>query len=696
MPDLSRLLRARSVTLIGASDNNPWCAMVARGLAAGGFEGPVHLVNARGNQALGRETVRSCTDLPEVDAAFIAVPAAAIGAAIEDMAAAGISHGVVVTSGFAELGGEGKRAEERLFGRAAELGVTLMGPNSLGFANLVDKVCLSAIPLRPALPSSGVALVSQSGATSAMLYSFAHQQGIGLTHSVALGNEAMIDLCDVVEFLLDDERVKAVAIFAESIRDAGRFRAIAERALKARKPIVVQKVGVGELTAAVAQAHTGALVGDDRVFQAACDAYGVMRASSIEDLIVTAGLLASTGPIDAEKGFALISASGGACEIAADGGELAGVPFPPFADATRDRLGEVISAYGATHNPFDITGAVMAKPEMYADAVRAIGMDGQFGLIGLITEVGESEAATSPASLGMIRATARGLADIDVPVVLIQQYLKPVSEFGRTVLAEHGLPALTGGLDHAMRALGRLWHWSRRVALPPPTATTATASSAELPRGERATLEFLSGHGVPVIPQRVVRTTHEAAAAAAEIGGSLALKILSPDIAHKTEVGGVALHVPPEEAGAAFERILASARTKCPDAEIQGALVSPMREEGVDLIVGVVRDPVWGLAIAVGLGGIWVELLKDSALRLLPVSRGEARDMLLSLKAAPLLTGYRGTPALDIDRIAEAIVGIGNAAIALGHGLEALEVNPLRVTAACPEALDALAVGRPS
>ncbi len=385
MQALSKLLRPRSVAIVGASDKNPWSALVARSLQAIGFQGPTHLVNLRGTPALGQQTVRSCTELDAVDAAFVCVPAAALRDAIEDMAAGGVRTGAVVTSGFAELGAEGAAEQARVFGRAKDLGLTLLGPNSLGFSNFVDRVSLSAIPIRtPLIERPRVGLVSQSGATAAMIYAFAHQQGVSLSYSIAMGNEAMIDLADVIEFLVDDQATRTIAVFAETIRNPERFTAAARVAAVARKPIVILKVGTGELTATVAQAHTGAMVGDDRVFQAICDAYNIVRVTSMEDLVITADLLAAVGPIGAQKGFSLVSISGGACEICADRGEELGIAFPQFAPATLEKLAGVIADFGAAHNPFDITGAALRNPEMYSSSIIAIAEDPQIGLIGVI------------------------------------------------------------------------------------------------------------------------------------------------------------------------------------------------------------------------------------------------------------------------------------------------------------------------
>ncbi|WP_342244591.1 acetate--CoA ligase family protein [Pseudomonas sp. OTU5201] len=694
--ELEKLFRPRSVAIIGASDKNPWSALVAKSLKALDFKGPVHLVNRRGTDALGQKTVQSCAELGEVDAAFIAVPAVALLDAIEDMAAGGIRYGAVVTSGFAETGEEGAAEQARIFARASELGITLLGPNSLGFSNFTDSVSLSAIPIKvPALGNPRVGLVSQSGATAAMISAFAHQQGVSLTYSVAMGNEAMVDMADVIQFLVEDEATRAIAVFAESIRDPLRFESAARAAARAGKPIVILKIGTGELTATVAQAHTGALVGDDRVFQAVCDAFNIVRVSSLEDLVVTADLLAATGPIDASKGFALVSPSGGACEIFADRGEEVGISFPQFTPATLEVLSGLLPDFGTAHNPLDVTGAVMRNPEIYSGAIKALSQDPAIGFIGVIAEIPSSPETASPMSEGYMREVSLGFSTSGARGCLIQQVLKPVTAYGLELLGVHALPALTGGIDHAVRAIGHLYQWSRKQGEELPPVRSGSVASSVKPATERDTLAFLDSTGVPVIPQQIVASRAEAEEAARKLDGPLVLKILSPDIQHKTEVGGVLLNLEgPDAVGEGFDSIIRNVQAAKPAARIEGVIVSPMRKGGVELLVGVARDPVWGLVLAVGLGGVWVELLGDTQLRLLPVSAAQAKDMLSGLKANKLLTGYRGAKPADLDELSRVIAQIGDAALALGDDLDALEINPLRVDGANVEALDALAIWR--
>lgn len=691
---LLRLFNPRSIAILGASEKNPWGAMALKLLDNFNFTGPIHLVNRRGGTVLGRPTVTAATGIGEpVDAAFIAVPAAGLAEAVEEMAAAGIRQGVVVTSGFAEIGPEGVAEQARVFSRAGDLGLTLLGPNSLGFNNFVNKVGLGTLPLvTPTLAAPRVGLVSQSGATAGILCRTAARTNVSLTYAVALGNEAQVGLAEVLDFLVDDAGTRAIAVFAETIRDPAGFIPVAKRALAAAKPIIMLKVGVGELAAAVAQAHTGALVGDDRIFDAVCAELGIIRVQTLEELLTTADFLAFTGVLPDRK-FAVASISGGACEMMADLGEAHGVPFARFTAETVARVAAELPGYGAAHNPLDITGAAMADPDLFRRSIAAIAPDPEVGLVAACFELPTDAAELSGFNRPAIRAIAQGIAEAGVKGFLLQQTYQPISEFGRSIAQEAGLGQVVSGLDHAMRAVGAAFAWSAKVraGLPPPLALPAPIAAR--PVTERETLEMLGAVGVPVVPARIVRSRDAAMAAAAAIAEPVALKILSPDIPHKTEVGGVRLHLSGDAVvGEAYDAIMASVTAARPQARIDGVIVSPMRTGGLELLVGVARDSGWGLALAVGFGGVLVELLQDSSLCRLPVSPAQVREMLVGLRGARLLAGYRGAPATDLDVVAETISRIGNAALALGPDLASLEINPLWVRGDKVECLDALAV----
>jgi acyl-CoA synthetase (NDP forming) len=697
---LAKLFNPRSIAIVGASERSTWTIVMRQCAAGYGFDGRTFAVNRSGAAVFGWPGFTSCAAIGEpVDAAYICVPLEGVMAALEDVAQAGIRAAVVLTSGYGETGTAGAQRQSELAARATALGVRMLGPNCLGFANVATHTAITAITPRAALlPGGGLSFVCQSGATAAELLEFTQQQGIGVSFFAATGNEAQITLADVVDFLIDDENTRAIMLVAEAIRNTPGFAAAARRALLAGKPIVVLKVGSSELAASVAKAHTGSMVGDDRVFAAACRQLGIIRVYSLEELVMTAALLAHTGPLR-PGGVGVVSGSGGACTIMGDQAESAAMPLPAFTPATVARLRTVLPDYAATFNPLDVTGAYVRDPSILERTLAIVGDDTGIALRYCVMNLPWIAGGTTPTP-DMLAAVGRGLQAGKTPALLVAQTIKPVSDVSRSIMREHGIPAVISGLDHATRAAGSAVWWSakQRVAQQGTTAVAVNvtlAAAVQQPlrsAGERELLAYLSSAGVPVIPATLTRTANEAVAQARIMGGRVALKIASPDIAHKTEVGGVKLRLEGDAAvTAAWREMDVAVRTATPQARIDGILVTPMREQGIELFVGTARDPDWGMVIVLGLGGIWVEALHDTALRLLPVSRADVVDMLQSLRAVKILQGYRGSPAADLGAIADVVVRIGQAAVALGPTLAALEINPLLVDGAYVEALDALA-----
>jgi acyl-CoA synthetase (NDP forming) len=712
--DLATLFRARSVALVGATEKSVWCQILMQGLRANAYPGRVHLVNPRGGEVFGQSALASCRSIDTpVDLAVVMVPAAALGQALDDVGAAGIRFAVVLTSGFAELGGAGAVAQDGLVARARAAELTLLGPNSLGFVNYVDNVPAMVLP--PQLPrlSGPVAVVSQSGATAGAVAAYAYQQGVGLSYLVSLGNEAMVGLADVLDYLVEDGNTRAIALFAETIRDVPRFVESAGRALSAGKPIVILKIGTSELTAQVAQAHTGALVGDDKVFDAACRQLGLVRVHCIEEMVTTASLLAFTGVIR-KRGLGIVSISGGACEMIADTAQQRGVTLPQFAPSTLEPLRAVLSDIGAsTHNPLDITGAAIGRPEMFEQVLGIVGRDARIGLTAAIYGMPNEPARAVPHTARTLTHIANGIKASGTPGLLLTQTIQPLTDVSRAVMAESGIQFLMGGLRDGIRAIGHAFAWSQRqerepyrplstVAAPAAVNTSAVDAATNAvtnktlgrPRTERGALDYLASHGVPVIPAVTAVTEEQAVNAARAAQGPVVMKIASPDIAHKTEVGGVLLNLHSDSAVAAgYQRILANVKRAQPHARVDGVIVSPLRVDGTELFVGLARDPQWGLVLAVALGGVWVEALEDSSLRVLPVDELEIEAMFRELRAARILDGFRGQPRIDACAVAQTVARIAAAAVALGPDLISLEVNPLFVGAdGRIECLDALAI----
>ncbi|MCS6946280.1 MAG: CoA-binding protein, partial [Steroidobacteraceae bacterium] len=370
---LATLFNPRSIAIVGASERSTWTVVMRQSLRDYGFDGPVYAVNRDGKTVFGWPGYTCCAAIgAPVDAAYICVPQDAVAEALEDVGRAGIRAAVVLTSGFAESGPTGADQQRRLADRASALGIVLLGPNCLGFANIGHRTALTAIPARTRPIAGSVSLVCQSGATAAEIFEFAQQQSVGIHFFATTGNEALIGVADVLDYLVDDPSTRVVMMFAESVRRPDVFIAAVQRALAAGKPVIALKVGASALAARAAAAHTGALVGDQRIFAAMCEHHGVILVESLEDLVVTAALLAHTGPLPA-GGLAVASISGGACTLASDIAARAGVPLPPFARDTVDRLRALLPSYASTLNPLDVTGAYVRDPALLERVLACIG-----------------------------------------------------------------------------------------------------------------------------------------------------------------------------------------------------------------------------------------------------------------------------------------------------------------------------------
>lgn len=697
---LESLFKPRSIALVGATEKAMWTGAILRNFPAYEFDGELYAVNRQGVDVLGVKGYPSCVAIGRpIDAAYIIVPVTAIRQAMADVIAAGIKTAVILTSGFAEVGAEGAALQDEIVGMARAAGVRFLGPNSLGFANIADRKPLTAIPPQLPLRDGSVGLISQSGATTSELMDIARRLDIGLSFAAATGNEAMIGLADMVDFLVQHPPTRVIAVYCETIRDTVAFSTAARRAHAAGKPIVMIKVGSSALSASVAAAHTGSFVGDNRVFEAACDRLNLIRVRTVEDLVITAGFLTVTGGLPV-PGVAIISVSGGACAMSTDIAEPLGVDFPAFAPATCAALREVLPAYGATLNPLDATGAVMADPGLFERTIKIVATDPAIGCILAIYPLPDTNAPS--AGVPQLKGIGDGFSGIAKPGFLLTQSIQPVNGFGRAAMEAAGIRHTLTGLEAGLRAAAAAARWSahrhparRHAAHDAVSAAPAVGRPYDGPPllTERATLQYLASFEVPVVPAILVGSCEAAAEAARSLGGRVVLKVAAADIAHKSDIGGVKLNISGGDAAAvAYADIMAAVRHAKPTATIDGIIVSPMRENGVELFAGVARDPQWGMVLAVALGGVWVEILHDSVLRLLPVTRDEVEHMLRSLRGAALLDGHRGTRPVDIAAAATAIANIGSAALALGPRLAALEVNPLLAYDGRIEALDALAV----
>ena len=703
----------RSIALVGASDNSGWARFIVASCATAGFAGPLTAVHPRATSAFGLPVVPSLRDLAQsADLAFILTPVQAVEGVLDDMGAAGIPNAVVLASGYREVGEAGRTLEDALLDRAVANGVTMLGPNCLGFVNAHSRSAPYALALPPPLIAGPVGVALQSGALASVVLAFAKAHAIGLSLLTSMGNEAMMKTADVLDYLVEDEATRVICLFLEEIGDPARFARVAEKADRAGKPIVALKVGSSPAGQQAALAHTGSVAGDDAVVDAVLRQLNVIRVTSLEELLTTGAALGySRWPRGRRMG--VLTLSGGACDIIADAASARGVAIPDFSAGTQAAIAALLPPFASPHNPLDVTGfGVLANlsgkkgPLTAVDHALDIAVQDPNLDFVLFSGVTLPEARPPDEDAARTLETrvdwlAMRMGSAPIPIIPVGSTCVNLSDYARELLRKHGITFL-GGLDLAMTALGHALRWlenrgqvrapvPRRITTPRPAAAAAGPWS-EGPWSEVRARQLLAEAGVPVVPGGLAGSADEAVEIAFRVGLPVALKICSAQITHKSDIGGVVLGLGSEaEVRAGYEKVRAAGQA-VPEATVDGVLVAPMRTGGTELLAGVTVDPAFGPVLAVGLGGIWVEVLNDTSLRLLPVDAAEVRRMLGELRGLPLLQGARGTAPASLDAVAGAIAALGEAALALDGSLRALEVNPLWVNGDQVEALDVLVI----
>lgn len=704
---LREFLAPRSIAVVGASDTSGWARFLFASAATAGFDGPLIPVHPKHATVFGRQAVASLRDLPEpVDLAFIMVPLPAVEDVLDDAAAAGVRGAVVLASGYREVGGDGQALQDHLTAHAAGHGITLLGPNCLGFLNAHARSAAFALTVPAPLVPGPVGIALQSGALASVMLAFAKAHAIGVSTLTSLGNEAMISTVDVIDYLVEDDETKVIALFLEAISEPKAFAAVAAKADAAGKPIVALKAGSSQAGSAAALAHTGSIAGDDAVVDAALRQLNVIRVTSIEELLSTAALLGySRWPRGRRMGA--VGSSGGACDLIADRATAEGIEIPPFSEATTSAIASGLPPFAEVRNPLDVTGYFLAnrRTSVLTAADRALdlaaddpGLD--FVLFSGLTvpDARPPDETLAAAIEGRVAWLGDRIRSAPIPVMPVSLTCHDLHDYGRTLLGKHGIHLLAG-VDLGVRSIGHALRWldrrgrpsrprlSRRTPGGPPSAITPQPVRRSGPWPEADARELLAAHGVASVPSTLVKASADAVEAATRLGYPVALKISSAAITHKSDIGGVALDLRTEpDVAAAYDRLVTVA------ADIDGVTVAPMRSGGVELLAGVTVDATFGPVLAVGLGGIWVEVLGDVSLRMLPVDQAEALRMLGELRGIPLLAGGRGRVAADLDALATTISSIGDAALSLGNALRSLEVNPLWVNGGQIEALDVLVI----
>jgi acetyl coenzyme A synthetase (ADP forming)-like protein len=685
-PNLAPFFDPRAIAVVGASaDASKVGGSVLANLRAAGYNGRLVPVNSARSTVQGLPAVPSLLDIEgSIDVAVVAVPAPAVLAVLKQCVTKGVAGAVVISAGFQEAGDDGRTREAELRGWLADQPLRVIGPNCLGWIRPSRRLNLTFAAGTPAPGALG--FFSHSGALGTAILDWSREHNLGFSVFASLGNQADVDETDLITALADDPETRVILGYIEGVTDGRAFFA-ALRAAAARKPCVLMKAGRSAEGARAVSSHTGALAGSDRAFDAAVRQAGALRVHALEELFDVARALV-TGRTPPGQRVVLVTNGGGLGILATDAAREAGLTVTPPAPHVRAALCGVLPPHAAVGNPIDLIGD--ATPSRYGAALEVLAAEPD-SLIVMVAP----QAATDAAGIARsILGATRGWPAPVLAVLAGGARVRP----GIVALEEGGIPCYPFP-ERAVRALAHAASLASRrhvedIRTPAvavdrgalTAARTAARSAGRLGILEAAPL--LEAYGIPVVPARRARTPAEAAEVARALGGAVALKVLSPDITHKSDVGGVALDVPAPRAAAAAAELLARVGAAAPAARIDGVLVQPMaKSHGVELLLGMVRDPQFGPLVMVGFGGIFVEILGDVATRLAPIDRAEARAMLDELRMAPALRGARGRQPIDLDGLADVIARF-SALVADVPELLELEINPLLADASGSRALD--------
>jgi len=696
--ELRRLLHPRSVAVIGASPR-PGSFGERVLLNQQNFAGVTWPVNARYEKIGDVTCYPSVAALPDVpDCVVITASREAVEEIITDCAKAGVGGAIVFASGYAEMGTPDRiAAQDRLASIARETGLRIVGPNCIGVVNaIVDSriTFMNITPIPPPRPQA-VGIISQSGALG-MALAQAVMRGASFSHVLTSGNSCDVDMADYVSYLADDPACTAIACVFEGMASPERLLLAAEYAWQRDKPLVVYKMATGNEGAAAAMSHTGSLAGSHAAYRSVFQRAGAVLVESYESLVETASFFAKAPPPKA-KGAAVVAASGGAAIMAADRAEEHGVPLPQPGPDLHELLVARIPDFGARRNPCDVTGQILNDPESLNVCAGAFLADPQYATLVVPMTYGFA------ASAARIPVYERLAKEVDKIVCIAWQAewlegpgVKEAEESERVALF-HSMSALFAAIA--------AWTWraeKRAAAIetitPTPAAIrhaahTAIAAGAGRTLTEREAKAALALYDVPVVGESLVGSADAAVVAAESLGYPVVLKVESPDLPHKTEAGVVRLDLrSADDVRAGYAAVMASANRVTPLPRIHGVLVQPMIPQGVEMVIGARIDPLFGPLVVVGLGGILVEVLQDTALAPAPVTHRDARAMLRALKGEKLLHGFRGAPAVNLDMLADVICRIARFAADHRDSIAELDVNPLICAGNRIVAVDALIV----
>lgn len=698
--ELDTLLAPRSLALVGASPEAMITKEIFANLRQLGFAGKVFAVNPKYTEVLGVPCFPSLAAVPEpVECVALGVSKKMALSVLEDCVRANVRSVVIPAAGFAESGvAEDRALQERLVEFAVKNEIRICGPNCEGTASLPGKVAAMYGPLPEGLRPGRLAVVAQSGGLLNAVMEHGHRRGLGFSRLISSGNEAVINQCDYIEYLLEDPETAVIAATIEGFRDARRFVQLAQRALEVGKPIVALKTGRSSKGGAAAASHTGSVAGSFEIQSSVLKQFGVIVADSIDEIIETSALLLK-GRIPKADGVCMLLISGGATVLSADVAARKGLDVPDPSPQIQSELQKLMPGVAHIANPFD-TGVgfqSLLDPTFMTRCVETLVKDERYGVFALI---GKRRGS------GLLQKMVRQMAAVaernDKAFATVSTISEAVDAEG-SLFKESGSLAFLQDIDQGFQAIRNLIDFARAARqhnAERPAAIPALPSVSELLSAqpgvmtERAAKQVFGRLGLAVTREALARTSEQAAQLAQDIGFPVALKVESRDIPHKTEAKAIRLNIGTRaEAAAAFDDIMKAARAFKPDAALEGVLVQEMAAPGgVEMIVGATRDAQFGPIVMVGLGGIYVEVFRDVSLRQAPVTLAQAKEMISGLRSYALLAGSRGAPPADVEALAQAVVAVSRLAAEHEERIAEIDLNPIKVyPAGCGvKVLDAL------
>lgn len=691
--NLDKLLKPRSIAVIGASEKSGFSGDTCKNILEYTKDlSRVYFVNPKRDQVFGVKCYKDVGEIDDsIDLAIICTPQSVVNMVLKQAAEKGCGGAVVFASGYSEIGPEGKALQQELVDLAEEYGIALMGPNCAGFANYIDDVFSFAFLTEKRDRKGHIGMISQSGQ---ICLSALDHPNVGFSCIISSGNSSNVKTEDYLNYLVEDEDTKVVGAYLEGIVNIDVFTSALKKATQKRKPVVILKSGRSEKSSELVSSHTGSLSGSDKAIDAVFEKYGVIRVDDIQELITVCNVFATLDTLPTGTGYAVLNVSGGEASIAADLADLNSIDIPDLSEEAKSRLAAFMPGYATPNNPLDMTATLAYDSENLANSIAIFAeQDSISTIIIAYTLTPEIIDTTSPSLIEGIRLAKE--AGVTKPILWLPYVEHTKNRECANDLYDLHVPILSSGMSgfKILASLDRFARYDSSHRTLESYQGIQSTRRERIAHSESESFNFLIDAGMQFEKQHVATSEEDVKRICSELGFPVVCKIDSPDILHKSDVGGVRINITNDgEALDAYRQILSNSKHHCPDASVNGVLIKAMAEQGLEMIIGVKNDPQFGPLIMVGLGGVFVEIFKDVKLYPAPVSREEARKMLKSLKGYPLLNGYRGGTHYDVDAFVDLLVDISD--FAVDHRDEVLEMdfNPIFLYEEGFEVVDALII----